>query len=80
MERYNAGENAMISFIKGMLSDPNGVPDDARIMAVIACLAFVFCVVWRTVVDKTFDPLTVGAGFGAMFAATGLYLRTRGDK
>jgi hypothetical protein len=70
----------MIDFIKRMLSDPSGVPDDARIMAVVACLAYAFCVVWRAVADQEFDPLSVGAGFGAMFAATGIYLKARGDK
>jgi hypothetical protein len=64
-----------------MLSDPNGIPDDGRVIAFI--LTIVVCGLeyyWVVVLGKPWEPLTFCGAISALNVVYGILLRIRGDR
>ncbi|MDA8092365.1 MAG: hypothetical protein M0T84_00370 [Betaproteobacteria bacterium] len=69
----------MTGWVKSLLADASGAPDDGRVMAILAilvalCLA-VYSVVWQ---HRAFDMQQYGIGIGALFGGLGAMLKLRG--
>ena len=69
-----------MNWINRMFSDPNGIPDDARVSAFMIVLAFVGNSIFAVVMSSThgFDAQQFGIGVGAMAAGLGLWFGQRG--
>ncbi len=69
----------MINWLKGLIADPQGIPDDGRIMAILAILVglglAVYSVVWER---QVFSMQQFGVGVGALFAGVGGMFKLRG--
>ncbi len=68
----------MRAWISRMLSDPAGVPDDARVLAFLLVLAYVGLSAW-SVVDQghAFSAMQFGAGAGTLAGGIGAWLGLR---
>lgn len=70
----------MLNWINRMFSDPQGVPDDARVWAFMLVLAFIILNGISIFLTKTpFSPTDFGTGAGLMAAAIGAMFKIRGD-
>ena len=69
-----------MNWINRMFSDADGIPDDARVSAVMIVLAFVGNSIFAVVMSSThgFDAQQFGIGVGAMAAGLGLWFGQRG--
>ncbi|MHB0992635.1 MAG: hypothetical protein ACYC0M_15360 [Burkholderiales bacterium] len=71
----------MIDWLKGLLADSTGTPDDARVAGLIMVLTFCGTEIYNVVgAGRPFDMWQFGTGGAAMATSLGLWLRGRGDK
>lgn len=71
----------MIDWVKKMLSDVNGIPDEARVSAIIIIITFCFGNIYSVIMSPThtFDTQAFGMGVGAMALGLGLWMGIRKD-
>jgi hypothetical protein len=58
----------MLNWLKQLIADPNGIPDDARIISIGLIITFI---VKTFLVSGTFDFQSWGLGAGALVAGIG---------
>jgi hypothetical protein len=64
--------NAIGRFLKDISTTADGESFDViRVTVILAGLAFVFCAIWDCVVNRHFNGLEVGGGFGTMAGGAG---------
>jgi hypothetical protein len=71
----------MLNWLNRLLADPQGIPDDGRVMAFIFGLTFVVLGVADVFYLKhAFDPVQFGIGSGGMASFFGLMFKWRGKE
>ena len=69
-----------MNWLKQVFSDPNGIPDDARITAMCTVFTALGLAIYAIVfAHQAFDMQTYGIGIGALMAGIGGMLRLRGN-
>ena len=70
----------MINWIKKLFEDPNGIPDEARVSAMLLVLGYVGMGAWSIVMEhRPMDFQQYGVGIGAMAAGIGGWFWGRKD-
>ena len=70
----------MLNWLKLVFSDPNGVPDDARITAMCAVFTALGLAIYAIVVKgQVFEMQAYGVGIGALYAGVGASFKLRGN-
>ena len=68
----------MLAWISKMLSDPQGVPDDGRVAALLMVLAYIALASWNVIaLHHRFDMLQFGGGAGTLSGGIGAWLGLR---
>ena len=68
----------MFTWIKKLLEDANGIPDDARVAAFLLVVAFIGLSVYAIHQGQPFNPLTWGGGAGALSSGIAAWFKLRG--
>ncbi len=69
------------AWLKSVLTDPNGLWDDARICAVLMVLAYIGLSGWDVIkLGQHFDMQQFGVGAGALSAGVGGWFKLRGGQ
>jgi hypothetical protein len=69
----------MIDWIKKMLEDSAGIPDEARVAAIMMVLSFIGLAGWDLIaLGHAFNAQTFGIGAGALAAGVGGWMYGRG--
>lgn len=70
----------ILNWLKSILADPNGVPDDARICAVLMVISYIALAAFDVIYhDAKFDMQQFGIGAGALSAGVGGWFKLRGS-
>jgi len=71
----------ILDWLQGLISDDNGIADDARICAILMVATFIGLAVFDVVILKNkFSPLEYGTGASALAGGIGAWFKWRGDK
>lgn len=71
--------NKILTWLKSIFEDTNGVPDEARFCAVALVLAFIVLAGFDIIAHAhTFDMQAFGVGAGALSAGVGGWFKLRG--
>ena len=69
----------MIDWLKKLLEDDNGIPDEARVSAMLLVLGFLGAAAWDIVALKhAFNAQAYGIGAAALAAGVGAWMGFRG--
>ncbi len=68
----------MMAWLKGLLGDPNGIPDDGRLAALIIVLGYVGNSAFALYKGQPWNPQDYGVGAGAIMAGAGGLFKLRG--
>ena len=69
----------LLEWLKGLLSDTDGVPDEARVIAVLVVLVYLGLAVWNVSHEhRPFDYAAFGQGIGYTSAGIGAWFFGRG--
>lgn len=68
-----------LEWLKGLLADTDGIPDEARLMAVLMVLTYIALAIWNVSQEhRPFDYVAFGQGSGWMAAGIGGWFFGRG--
>ena len=67
----------MIPWLKGLLADPNGVPDDGRLAALLIVLSYIGNSAYALHLGQVWNPQDYGIGAGAVLAGAGGLFKLR---
>ena len=66
--------------LKELLTDAQGVWDDARFHASLLVLAYIGCSIYAIYKGQEWNPQSFGAGAGFLATGIGAWFKLRGDK
>jgi hypothetical protein len=73
--------NAIITYIKSMVADPNGLADDARLCALLLVFTFIGGVLIDLLINHNkFEPQAYGLGSASLCGGVGAWFLMRGGK
>lgn len=67
-----------MDWIKRLLADVDGHPDEARFAMLIGCLAVIGFEAWNMYLNRPFNPTEFATGYGVVVGAFGAALWARG--
>ncbi len=67
-----------MDWIKRLLADVDGHPDEARFALLLGCLTYIGFTAWNMYLDRPFDPIGYATGYGLVVGAFGAALWARG--
>lgn len=71
--------SSLLNWIQRLIADSNGVPDEARLMAVLVVLVYLALAVWNVGYEhRPFDYAAFGQGIGFTSAGIGAWFFGRG--